>query len=314
MVGPHRQWIEFDCMAQYFGWGVGPAIMIEDQRVRLKRAKLAGIEGVILRTDWESLDGHSAFQSPNLLNLHSGAALSADLATPAREVFRRWLLEQEMIEPGADPASIDACAAWAERLLGDSWQAVRRALYANDCVFCDSSTFPVSLDHAWWLAEEKNSLKDWLPEKSDALSPAWPNVEQLLDEKDEALRIVQTMSAVLEARPEGLSDRAYADLRHRYGVFERYIQGFRTVGRACFLVRHLEEPIDPEAPPRAELDALARRELEGLPELASAYDAFRRDLVDSSYVVDVLLSSERLRVLHEDLAGRLASAVMPSAS
>jgi hypothetical protein len=311
-VGPHRQWLEFDCMAQYFGWGVGPAIMIEDQRARLERGRAAGIEGVLLRTDWESLDGHSAFHTPNMLNLHSGAALGVDLAAPARAIYRRWLIEEGMIEPDTDTAAIDTCADWVERLIGDSWQVVRRALYANDCVFCDSSTFPVSLDHAWWLAEEKNSLKDWMPEKSDALSPAWSNVERLLAEKDEALRIVQTTRAVLDERPGGLRERAYQDLRHRYEVFERYVRGFRAVGRACFLVRHLEGPADPAAPPRAELEAMARRELDGLLGLAQAYDEFRRDLVDS-YVVDVLLSSERLRTLHDDLAGRLGPVAAPAA-
>ena len=37
-VGPHRQWLEYDCMGQYFGWGIAPAIMIEDIRRRLDHA------------------------------------------------------------------------------------------------------------------------------------------------------------------------------------------------------------------------------------------------------------------------------------
>ena len=36
---------------------------------------------MILRTDWESLDGHTAFDTPNRINLHAGAALLRDLQT-----------------------------------------------------------------------------------------------------------------------------------------------------------------------------------------------------------------------------------------
>ncbi len=33
-VGDHAQWIEFDSMGQYFGWGIGPGIIIDDYRRR----------------------------------------------------------------------------------------------------------------------------------------------------------------------------------------------------------------------------------------------------------------------------------------
>nr|MDP8994716.1 hypothetical protein [Pseudomonadota bacterium] len=182
-VGPHRQWVEFDGMAQYFGWGIGPAIMIDDLRYRMDVAKGFDVEGLIFRTDWESLDAHSAFHTPNLLNLYAGAALSIDRQTPGQDIYRRWLSEQGMLRPDADADAIDACAAWAERLFANSWPAVKRSLYTNDCVFSDSSIYPVSLNHAWWLAEEKNSLKDWDPSKADALATTEENVKRIMVEK-----------------------------------------------------------------------------------------------------------------------------------
>ncbi|MCE1197147.1 hypothetical protein LWX53_11705, partial [bacterium] len=75
-LGDREKWIEFDAMAQYFGWGIGPSAMLRDFRSRFAYAKKHGAKGIILRTDWESLDGHTAFDTPNIINLYAGAALA----------------------------------------------------------------------------------------------------------------------------------------------------------------------------------------------------------------------------------------------
>src|SRR3546814_8753423 len=46
-VGKHRQWVEFEVMAQYYGWGIGPSEMIEDTRKRLAYSDAHGVEGVL---------------------------------------------------------------------------------------------------------------------------------------------------------------------------------------------------------------------------------------------------------------------------
>ena len=51
-------------MGQYYGWGISPAVMIDDQRDRMRYALQHGVNGVLIRTDWESLDGHSCFRTP----------------------------------------------------------------------------------------------------------------------------------------------------------------------------------------------------------------------------------------------------------
>src|SRR4051812_22293471 len=104
------------------------------------------------------------------------------MATPATAIYREWLGEQSKIEPGATADEIDACAVWAEALLGRSLQAVQGALYTNGCVFSDSSTFPVSAAHALWLAEEKNSLRDWDASKWHAMDATEENVQVMLAE------------------------------------------------------------------------------------------------------------------------------------
>lgn len=51
-VGDHEQWLEFDAMGQYFGWGIGIANLADDYRRRMKSALEKGVDGIILRTDW----------------------------------------------------------------------------------------------------------------------------------------------------------------------------------------------------------------------------------------------------------------------
>ncbi len=296
----HRQWVEFDCMAQYFGWGIGPAIMIEDYRRRLARARAAGAEGAIFRTDWESLDGHSAFHTPNVINAYAGAGLSRDGATPASEIYERWLVDRGLLaDAGVD--SRRAAAAWAERLLSRTWDVVRRALYTNACVFNDSSTFPVSLRHAFWLAEEKNSLKDWEPSAADALAPTEANVRRILAEKDEALAILDDIARPLLDPPPGLAASALDDLRLRFDIFRRYVRGFRAVGSACILARYLTQAPDPADGFRGEAAARFAAAQEDLLDLAAEFEAFAAS-TDHRYPVYVLLGAERLRTLHEDLA------------
>lgn len=77
-VGNHRQWIEYDAMGQYFGWGIAIADLTGDYRRRMGYAMQKGATGAVIRTDWESLDGHTAFGTPNRINLYAGAMLAAD--------------------------------------------------------------------------------------------------------------------------------------------------------------------------------------------------------------------------------------------
>lgn len=298
-VGARRQWLEFDCMGQYFGWGIAPAILTEDWRGRLHRAKAAGAEGVVFRTDWESLDSHSAFETPNLVNLHAGAALGRDLSTSGSAIYAEWLACAGMLEADT-PETRAVCGAWAERLLGRSWDAVRGTLYAQGCVLNDSSTFPVGFDHAWWLAEEKNSLADWDPTKRDALAPTEANLCAILAERDEALAILDHAATALDDPPPGLKPIALAELRARFGLCRRYLRGFRAVSRALILARFLSVPQADEAACRAR--ALFKDALTELLTLAEEFAAF--ESADLRPAVYTLLSAERLRTLHADLAAR----------
>ncbi|WP_270933339.1 hypothetical protein [Falsiroseomonas oryzae] len=300
-VGARRQWLEFDCMGQYFGWGIAPAILIEDWRGRLDRARAAGVDGLVFRTDWESLDSHSAFHTPNMANLHAGAMLGRDPAMPAAAIYAEWMARAGMLDPDT-PVHRAACGAWAERLLGRSWDAVGGTLYARGCVLNDSSTLPVGFDHAWWLAEEKNSLADWDPSKSGALAPTAEALHAVLTEREEALAIHDAAAAALDDPPSGLRTEALDGLRRHFAIARRYLRGFAGATRALTLARFLSVP----QPEEAAREARARLEasLAELLDLAAEFRAF--EATDLRPVVYTLLSAERLLTLHDDLVARLS--------
>lgn len=307
-VGPHRQWIEYDCMGQYFGWGHAPAIMIEDIARRFTAAHRIGIEGVILRTDWESLDAHSVFHTPNLINLIAGASLARDDTLDPRDSYRAFLEARGMLRADATEGERSVAAQWLESLLSPSWEITRRTLFVQDCVFSDSSNLPVSFDHAWWLAEEKNSLADWDHTKIVALAPDAANVRRILAEKDTALALLDLLSPLLAEPPAALTPAAREQLAARFDIFRLIIEGFRTATHALILTRFLLAPeaaTDPFATEAGERRAAA---LARLLFLAQTYADFARH-TNLRHTVYTLLSPERMRALHADLCRRLPASI-----
>jgi hypothetical protein len=305
-VGNHRQWVEFEVMAQYYGWGIAPSHMVDDTRYRLGHAEKHDVEGVLVRTDWEALEAHSVFHTPNLLNLYAVAELSIDRDTPKAKIYRDWLMGESYLKPDASEAEIKKAVDWAIELFGDSWEIVRRALYINDCVFSDSSTYPVSLAHAWWLAEEKNSLRDWDSSKEHAMDADESNVRRIIEEKEEALHRVEALRDVVTRKPSALTDAAHLDFADRIDVFRRYIRGFREIGQACILTKYLTENKAPSNF-RKEAERMLGERLKGLLDLAADFREFRKN-TDFRHTTYTALGSERLEVLHADLKRVLAGA------
>jgi hypothetical protein len=231
--------------------------------------------------------------------------LAVDGRTPTLAIYREWLRDAHMLRADATAAEIDEAAAWVERLLGRSWEIVRRALFVNDCVFSDSSNYPVSLDHAWWLAEVKNSLKDWDSGKVDALASTEDNVRRLLAEKDEALRLVQAIVPLANQSQTALTPSAHDDLEARMAVFEMYVAGWRAVGRACIITRYLLDHDDDDSPFTQNTRDSVEAELR---ELLVHADRFRaaEAVGDAHFTTYNLLGWERLQTLHDNLRGRLA--------
>lgn len=305
-VGNHDQWIEFDAMGQYFGWGIGMAAMLDDYRSRMTKAREKGAKGIVLRTDWESLDGHSAFQTPNFLNVVAAAALSNDLTCDSSAIYRRWLDEEKLLDPGATESTATECVAWAESLMGRTWEVVRRTLYVNDCVFSDSSTIPVSLEHALWLAEEKNSLKDWDPSKAGAFDTREENLRAIMREKDEALELVGELHAVAQEGHVGLSPMGNRYFADRFGIFSRYVRSFRIVTHVIILTKYLTEHGTDSSTFHREAVSLQAERMQELQKLSREFEAFFKES-SFQHTVYTLLDPERLQALIKDVERTLAA-------
>ncbi|MDB5856699.1 MAG: hypothetical protein JWQ76_388 [Ramlibacter sp.] len=300
-IAGHAQWVEYDAMGQYYGWGIGISAMAADYQRRLGLARDRGVSGVIVRTDWESLDGHSAFQTLNFVNLYAFSALANDLAADRTTIYLDWLRDIGWLQPGLDAGQAHAAAAWMQGVLEPTWDIVRRTAYVNDCVFSDSSQLPVSLAHALWLAEKKNSLKEWVPEKAGALATDEANLRAILAEKDEALARVLALQAQAQPGHEGLTALARQSLRDSFDAFVRYVRAFRLVAHAVMLTQRLKQH-----GADAGFDALLRERLSDLPRLADEFTAFAA-ATDLNHRIYTLLDPDRLLALHGDLQRQVAN-------
>ena len=162
----------------------------------------------------------------------------------------------------------------------------------------------MSLDHAFWLAEEKNSLRDWDAAKADALAPTEAVARRVVAEKDEAVARAEALLPLAMRRPAGLTAAAHRDIVDRIDIFIRYVRGYCSIGHALILSRVLLEG-SPGAF-RQEADTHLRRALADLLAIATAFEVFARES-DHPHRVYTLLSPDRLRALHADLTRRLAA-------
>ena len=304
-VGNREQWVEYDVWGQYFGWGIAPAIIIDDMRKRMRYAKARGATGVMFRVDWESLDGHSSWDTLNQINLYAGASLSLDLEASAPDICQQWIEENGHYQANALLSEKIAAANWLSEILGRTWDVVSKTCFVNECVFSDSTHLPVSLEHALWLAEEKNSLKEWRPEKTNAMSTDDENLEKIMAEKDEALALVNALASRISAGNSTLSVAANQYLDETFNVFVRYVKAFRLATSCIFLTRAI---IDRAGMVHDGKDkTYLNRWSACMRELDDMIVQFEHLFSNTSYYYRAytLLDADRLRALRADLAGRV---------
>ena len=306
-VGNHKQWIEFDTMGQYFGWGVGIADLTEDYRRRLSDAREKGAVGAVFRLDWESLDGHSSFFTPNKINVYAAAALTRDLDTPGREIYRRYLLEEGWPEEGCpeDVGCLDRQVRWFWNIMRRTWEITAGTVFVNDCVFSDSSVLPISLEHAVWLSEEKNSLKDWNPDKQFCVSPRRDSVESAIWEKEEAYRKICALCEEAENPPEGLKPEKVKWLQERLALNARYVDMYRWAAKAVLLTRYVIETKEQDGEYLAAALDGAREALREVRQMEGELRRFFRETEYEPHVIYTLLDPDRLDCLYRKLGGLL---------
>src|SRR5690606_20512765 len=141
-------------------------------------------------------------------------------------------------ECAQDDEQVSVAEALAETL-STSWSSVAGTLFADGYVFSDSSSYPVSIDEAFWQGEKKHRLRDWDPTKRLSLDPTAENVRTLIAEKERALEIWRSMVARLAEGNPGLRPETYEDLLRRLRLAETYLEGFVHALRCAAVGRHL---------------------------------------------------------------------------
>jgi len=296
----HNQWIEYDTMGQYYGLGVGIAIMTNDIRHRIRNAKEKNVTGILVRTDWEAIDGHAVFETPNLINLFAVAAIDKDIDADETEIFRSWMKYKGFFAPGISRKEEESAIASLQRVLSRAWDVLSHTAFVNECVFNDSSEFPCSLSHGLWLAEEKNSLKDWKKEKANALSVTDLSIlKGNLKEKDDALSLMKELHGQLSGMTSGVNEKGQAFVRSFVDADLLYTTTYRHIVYGILLTKFFREPARDKSFDCKAVEML-KEALSGLREdRAKLEELFRT--TDYYYIIYIVLDPERISCLIADL-------------
>jgi hypothetical protein len=221
---PERtQWVEYDCLGQFFGWGIMPCFVLDDLAERVPRWRAKGAGGAILRIEWERINDLDALDNLAALNLIAGAALiGGEPTVNAEEICRRWLRAEGHAEGGA---------GWLASIMSATLPVVRGTVYTDGFVTADNSMLPRSVARAWWGAEIRDGLACWAPERAGDLALDRTRLGQLLAEKDAALAASRVMSARVR----------HSAIVAAFRYFEAWVEGHCLASRVCLFSRFVTQ-------------------------------------------------------------------------
>lgn len=222
------QWVEYDCLGQFFGWGIMPCLVLEDLAERMPRWRTKGASGVILRIEWERINDLDALDNLAELNLIAGAALARGEVVTAEAVCQDWLLAHD------HPAE---AAPWLAGIMVATLPIVRGAAYLDGFVIADNSMLPRSVARAWWGAEVRDALIPWAPERDAGLTLDRARLDQLLAEKDRALASAETLVERVEVGEPGLDPTLHAAVRGAFADLLPWVKGLGLCVRVCLYCR-----------------------------------------------------------------------------
>lgn len=215
-----RQWIEYDVMGQFNGWGIFPCLSLSDVHARLAHALACGAEGVLLRVEWERINDLWSLDSPAAITAIAAAALANGEEIDAAEATRRWL---------AASGYPTAAAAWLGAILEETEAIVRHGLYLDGFVFADNSKYPPTLARSFWGMEGRDALIPWAPERADALVMNRARIAEIIAEKERALAAIRGLSRRVAAGHPDLPAALAKRLAEIFVLYESYIEGFRLI-------------------------------------------------------------------------------------
>jgi hypothetical protein len=305
-VGRHPQWIEYDVMGEYYGFGVAPCILLDDIKDRMRHDLERGGVGFTARVDWEALPNHSCFETANLLNLYGAALLGRDPDMDLAEIYDRWLSEEHLLQPGLQPERRAECRGLIRDVLGRTWPVIEKSLYIGGVVVNENSKIPVSVENADYLSQELHGFRKWYPDRLDIPAMARNDLAAVLREKDRALEEARALRSVLPASNPGFDPSFFDRLAAQLDFLEQYVRMWRSVGRTYVLLARLEDRTAAIVDSRGDLvREAASVELRELAELEREIERYRFFVGD--YPARLLLSAERVRCFREDAERVLAS-------
>ncbi len=275
------QWVEYDCLGQFFGWGVMPCFVLDDLVARVPRWRAAGATGAILRIEWERINDLDALDNLATLNLIAGAALIGGGPAPdAEAVCRLWLRAEGHPETNAP---------WLAGIMAATLPVVRGALYTDGFVTADNSMLPRSVARAWWGAEMRDGLACWAPDRADGLVLDRARLGVLLAEKDAALKAARSLVARIQERAPGVDPALHAAIVAAFRHFEAWVEGHCLAAHVCLLARFLAHQ---NAAARTEDEAALGIAIAALREFAERLAPLARDPTVPHQVV-MLLDHQR---------------------
>lgn len=304
-VGQREQWIEYDVYGQYFGYGIAPCIMTADVIERLEYGRNHNVTGFSMRTDWEGVQDYSCFDNVNLINLYAAAVLGKNPDADRREIYTRWLVQENLVEDSASAHTLGACVEWVMSVLEPTWPILRNTVYVNGTVFSDNSAFHVNIKQPTWVAETHHSLKNWFSGAQDALGMQDENARKILAEKDDAVKASSELLERVKAGNPGLKAKTYAELVEGFEFLKIYAEGFRLTTRIYIFSRILAERGDkPQAFVNGSPQALLAA---GVADLTSYRERLGASRFSRTYPANILLGLDRLDCFLKDARSRLAA-------
>lgn len=217
-------WIEYDTMGQYYGWGLIPCFMRDDIEARFSYARRHGVDGAVLRVEWERLNDYWSLDGPNRMNMLLCANAALGRPNDPAAVIARWLHEEGVSFSADELALLTA-------YLNGTWSILKKALYINDFVLNDSSMVPPSIERGWWSMDDKHSLSEWAPDREGELQLSDERLKTYLAEKDAAVQEIEQWHARIAALDADSWVMSF--LRRTVALTRRYVQLFAAMGRLC---------------------------------------------------------------------------------
>ena len=304
----HDEWIEFDTWGQFIGNGVFPVSLVEDMKERMQDCHALGATGIWLRTDWENMDDHCSFNSPNVLNVIAGAMLSQDIDTDIDEIYKEFarygvlspLKSASFIEEPTPLANPERDFVKLRDFMKACWKVMEKTVFARGLIFQDNSMFPYTMERCFAIMLKIHSRSDWDPGADRRVDPTVENLEAIFAEKRAAVEESQALAAILEADSLGLPEYMAEDLKDMIDLYTHYTRAFELSCKACFSCRLAETTKDP---------ADRQKTLAVLEEIKLFQPVLRERVRKRTYTHEVwrMLDAGRFDVLLQNVGEHLAA-------